>query len=164
LLREFSFPAVALDPKKLRRIFSRHGAPALPEDFLAAMERLDFKPVEGYLRGFIDLLFHFDGRYFLADWKSNWLGNRPADYDAEGIARGMARHSYHLQYLLYTVAADLYLRRRVLDYDYEKNFGGVFYLFMRGVDPHSPGRGIFYDKPDAALVRELRETFTGGAS
>jgi exodeoxyribonuclease V beta subunit len=161
---EFSFPVVSLDAGKLRRVFSKHGARGLPEDFLAALERLDFRPVEGFMRGFIDLLFHFDGRYFLADWKSNWLGNRLADYDAEGIARGMAQHSYHLQYHLYTVAADLYLRSRVRGYDYEKNFGGVFYLFMRGVDPRSPGRGIFYDKPDAALVRDLRETFTGGAA
>ena len=160
---EFSYPVRCLNPEILRDIFSKHYRAGLPHSSRGEFERLEFRPVEGFMRGFIDLLFHFKGRYYLVDWKSNWLGNRPADYDGEGMARCMSEHSYRLQYQLYTVAADLYLRRRVQGYDYDKHFGGVFYIFLRGVDPLMAGRGIFHDKPDAALVRELRETFHGGA-
>ena len=41
--------------------------------------------------------------------------------------------------------------------EYESLFGGVFYLFVRGVSPDHPGRGVFHDKPPYELVRQLEE-------
>jgi exodeoxyribonuclease V beta subunit len=76
----------------------------------------------------------------------------------------MLQHSYFLQYHLYTVAADLYLSRRICGYEYDKHFGGVFYVFFRGLDPEKPGRGIFRDRPSAALVYALRQLLIGGLS
>jgi exodeoxyribonuclease V beta subunit len=147
-------------PGDLQRVFARHGATA---EFSRELGRLDFRPAEGFMRGFIDLLFRHEGRFYIADWKSNWLGNRPADYDAPRLRESMLRHFYQLQYHLYTVAADLFLARAVPGYSYDAHFGGVFYIFIRGVDGSTPGRGVFSDRPAPALVRDLRGMLTGGS-
>ena len=155
---EFSFPIVPAEPGQLRAIFAGHG---LPVDFSENLGRLNFRPAEGFMRGFIDLLFRFDGRFYIVDWKSNWLGNRPSDYALPNLRASILHQFYFLQYHLYTVAADLFLRRRIPDYSYGKHFGGVFYIFLRGVDPASPGQGVFLDCPPASLIRDLREALTG---
>jgi exodeoxyribonuclease V beta subunit len=106
----------------------------------------------------------FEDRYYIIDWKSNWLGPQPGDYDQKGSQACMLQHSYFLQYHLYTVAADLYLRRRIGGYEYDKHFGGIFYVFFRGLDPQTPSRGIFYDRPADSLVCALRQLLIGGLS
>jgi len=112
--------------------------------------------VEGFLRGFIDLLFTHEGRYYIVDWKSNWLGNSPGDYDLSGVQASMRVHHYALQAHLYVLAVDRFLAARLTDYDYERHFGGVYYLFLRGIDRANPQRAIFRDKPALALVKKLR--------
>jgi ATP-dependent exoDNAse (exonuclease V) beta subunit (contains helicase and exonuclease domains) len=68
----------------------------------------------------------------------------------------MSQHAYHLQYLLYTVAVHRYLRLRLTNYDYDVHFGGVFYLFLRGMDPAlGSDYGIFRDRPGRTLVDAL---------
>ena len=161
---EFSHPITSLKRDQLQKIFVKHGDPELPLEFSTSLGRLHFRTVEGFMRGFIDLLFRFKNRYYMVDWKSNWLGDRPTDYDREGVRACMLQHSYYLQYHLYTVAADLYLSRRVSGYEYEKQFGGVFYVFFRGLDPTKPGRGIFHHLPPAALVHALRQLLLGRLS
>jgi exodeoxyribonuclease V beta subunit len=74
----------------------------------------------------------------------------------------MLQHSYYLQYHLYTVATDLYLSSRISGYEYDNQFGGVFYVFFRGLDPAKPSRGIFRDRPPAPLVRALRQLLIDG--
>lgn len=103
---------------------------------------LAFGSLEGYLKGFIDLVFEHDGQYFILDWKSNHLGYTAADYGGAALARAMAEHGYHLQYLLYLIALDRYLAFRIPDYRYDTHVGGVLYLFVRGVRPSWPGTGI----------------------
>ncbi|HEX4083416.1 MAG TPA: exodeoxyribonuclease V subunit beta [Chthoniobacteraceae bacterium] len=153
---EFSHPLAPIQPRELQALFSAHAGPDLPAAFPAHLGRLKFHPVEGYMRGFIDLLFESGGRYYIVDWKSNWLGNRRADYDQRGIAACMLRHSYYLQFHLYTLATDLFLRSRLPGYAYDRHFGGVFYIFLRGVDPAMPERGIHRARPSAALVAAMR--------
>ena len=159
---EFCHPVASLTPTRLRALFESHGGPQLPPAFPESLGRLQFNPVEGFMRGFIDLLFRFEDRYYLIDWKSNWLGNHLTDYDAPGIRACMLEHNYYLQYHLYTLATDLFLNQRIADYDYEKHFGGVFYIFLRGIDPNTPGRGVFHDRPAAGLVAEMRNLMLGG--
>ena len=66
----------------------------------------------------------------------------------------MVEHDYVLQYLLYAVALDRHLARCVPDYDYGTHFGGVYYLFLRGLSAaHSPGCGVYFDRPEEAIVR-----------
>jgi exodeoxyribonuclease V beta subunit len=161
---EFSYPIVSLQPGQLQKLFVKHGGPGLPREFPESLGRLQFQQREGFMRGFIDLLFRFGERYYIVDWKSNWLGNRPGDYDEEAVRACMVQHSYFLQYHLYAVAADLYLSSRIAGYEYDKQFGGVFYVFFRGLDPEKPRRAIFRDRPHASLVHALRQLLIGGLS
>lgn len=115
--------------------------------------RLGFPALRGFLRGFIDAVF-FDGeRYFLADYKSNHLGARQADYLPDALVEPMIHHDYVLQYLIYTVALDRHLATCVPDYDYDRHFGGVYYLFLRGFVPeHAALCGVFHDRPPRSVV------------
>ena len=112
------------------------------------------------LKGFIDLVFRRDGRYYLLDYKSNWLGDSAQAYTPEAMARAMQAHRYDLQYQLYSLALHRYLRHRLADYDYDRHFGGVIYLFLRGVDGDG-GQGIFSTRPARALVEGLDALFAG---
>lgn len=120
---------------------------------------LNFRQVQGMLKGFIDLVFRHEGRYYLLDYKSNWLGDSSDAYTQDAMASAMQQHRYDLQYQLYTLALHRYLRHRIADYRYEDHFGGVIYLFLRGVDATDPNSGIFSTRPDAALIEKMDELF-----
>jgi exodeoxyribonuclease V beta subunit len=122
---------------------------------------LDFMQVRGMLKGFIDLVFRHQGRYYLLDYKSNWLGEDSTAYTQQAMVAAMQAHRYDLQYQLYTLALHRYLRHRIADYDYERHFGGVIYLFLRGVDSEQPQQGIYATRPDAELVALMDEMFAG---
>lgn len=122
---------------------------------------LNFQQVQGMLKGFIDLVFCWQGKYYLLDYKSNWLGESGADYTPTAMAQAMQSHRYDLQYQLYTLALHRYLRHRLVDYDYQQHFGGVIYLFLRGVDGTSSDNGVFRTRPDAEFVASLDALFAG---
>ncbi|MEI7410391.1 exodeoxyribonuclease V subunit beta [Pectobacterium aroidearum] len=122
---------------------------------------LSFQQVKGMLKGFIDLVFRWEGRYYLLDYKSNWLGPDASAYTQTAMMQSMAEHRYDLQYQLYTLALHRYLRHRIADYDYERHFGGVFYLFLRGVEESHLGNGIFACRPSAEFVFGLDTLFKG---
>lgn len=122
---------------------------------------LDFMQVRGMLKGFIDLVFRHQGRYYLLDYKSNWLGEDSAAYTQQAMASAMQAHRYDLQYQLYTLALHRYLRHRIADYDYERHFGGVIYLFLRGVDGQEPQQGIYATRPDGEMIALMDEMFAG---
>ncbi|EOG8150036.1 exodeoxyribonuclease V subunit beta [Citrobacter werkmanii] len=127
----------------------------------AGCSALDFMQVRGMLKGFIDLVFRHQGRYYLLDYKSNWLGEDSAAYTQQAMASAMQAHRYDLQYQLYTLALHRYLRHRIADYDYERHFGGVIYLFLRGVDGEDPQLGIYATRPDGELIALMDEMFAG---
>jgi len=125
---------------------------------------LEFEAVNGFVKGYLDLALRWDGRFYIVDWKSNWLGAQVEDYRPEALARVMARQFYTLQYHLYTVALHRYLQMRLPGYEYERHFGGVRYLFLRGLDPARPELGVFGDRPAAAWVTKLSASLAGGPS
>jgi len=148
---EFHLPAPKLDAVALNRALAELGYRVPP---------LAFGALEGYLKGFIDLVFEHEGRYFVLDWKSNHLGLRPTDYLPDALEPTMDEAAYRLQYLLYSVALDRYLARRLPDYDADMHFGGVLYLFVRGLRPGwrtAAGRpaGLFFDRPPVHALRRL---------
>jgi exodeoxyribonuclease V beta subunit len=145
---EFYFPTGALDAERLLHLVRD------PKKS-PAMKRVAPPRVEGFLKGFIDLVFQFGGRFYIVDWKSNSLGNRAEDYNAAAMQQEIVERGYDLQYHIYTVALDKYLRARLADYDYEKHFGGVRYIFLRGLAPEKPELGIFYDCPSAGKIAAL---------
>jgi exodeoxyribonuclease V beta subunit len=155
---EFYFPIQNVSPARLNELLGNLGwSSTVP----AQLDRLAFDPIQGFLKGFIDLVFCFEGRYFLVDWKSNWLGNQMEDYAPEAIKDEMQRQYYFIQYHLYTVALHKYLALRVPGYDYEQHFGGIIYLFLRGLDPTHPERGAYRDRPSHDAVEKLSTLLEG---
>ena len=130
---------------------------------------------EGLLIGTLDLAFSHgkpvagvDGvsdRFFVLDWKTNYLGDDASDYDEAGVRAGIAASLYHLQYVLYVAALDLHLRQVMGDlWSYnpapgKASFGGVYYLFLRGFGADlaaRPSLGVHYDLPPYALIQEIQ--------
>ena len=122
---------------------------------------------KGFLHGFIDLVAKVDDKYYILDWKSNNLkeADDPEDpysaYNAKGIEKEMKRHNYYLQYMLYLAAFDRYMQSADKSYSYEKNFGGIRYVFLRGVKAGSCETGIFSDRPEESELRKIQELFEG---
>jgi len=115
----------------------------------------------GFLKGYIDLTFQFDGRFYLLDYKTNFLGDGLEDYRHELLQEEMEEASYDLQYHIYTIALHRFLKNILPDYSYEKYFGGAFYLFVRGMNEQ--GReGIFFDRPDVRTIQKLDEHIKSG--
>ncbi len=155
---EFFFPLKFVDSEQLRLSLKDYIDDYQAVDLTAVLASLQFKPVRGMVRGFMDMVFEQGGRYYLVDWKSNHLGNCGEDYNQEVMRQEMVRNLYPLQYLLYTVALNRYLSLRIKNYDYEKHFGGIFYLFIRGVNAAQGNQhGVFRDRPPADLVKALTD-------
>jgi len=157
---EFYFPLQSISPKKLKSIFADYACADRTVHFPERIGRLHFAPVKGFMKGFIDMVFQFEGRFYLVDWKSNFLGNRVEDYGQAALSAVMEESYYILQFCIYTVALSQYLRLRLPDYNYTSHFGGVFYIFLRGVDPEKgPEYGVYRAKPPeeflSALIRDL---------
>lgn len=121
------------------------------------------KTLKGYLTGFVDLVCRYQGKYYVIDYKSNYLGDYLHDYGAERIRIAMGEHNYGLQYWIYTLVLHRFLAGTLHNYSYEEMFGGVFYLFARGMNPDYPGNGVFFDRPQVSVVDALLQTL-GGAN
>ncbi len=80
------------------------------------------------------------GPLCLLDYKSLAGEDREA-YTRPAMEQAMRAHRYDLQYQLYSLALHRYLRHRLADYDYDRHFGGVIYLFLRGMDGRGGGAG-----------------------
>jgi len=155
---EFFFPLRFITSDILRSYLRRWSDVYEAADLLQLCPALRFKPVQGMVRGFMDMVFEHDGRYYLIDWKSNHLGYRVEDYGQDALKEAMVKKLYPLQYLLYTVALNRYLSLRVKGYTYATHFGGVLYVFLRGVSPERGEEyGLFRDTPSVAMINELTE-------
>ena len=162
---EFHFPVEGLDRERLAARLVEHGYPHpfAPPARDGAGEHLP--PIHGFLRGYVDLVVEHAGRWYILDYKSNWLGPTPADYGPEALAEAVRAGGYPLQYLIYLVALHRYLATRLPGYDYERHVGGAFYLFVRGIDPAAGmSRGVYFDRPAAACLHALDECFRGGVT
>ncbi|UDG81428.1 RecBCD enzyme subunit RecB [Candidatus Profftia lariciata] len=120
---------------------------------------LNFKQVRGMLKGFIDVVFYWQQRYYILDYKSNWLGKDYTFYTQKIIRSTMIEHRYDFQYQLYSLALHRYLRQRLYNYQYDQHFGGVFYCFLRGITREQPLNGIFYCRPAAILIESIDKLF-----
>lgn len=116
--------------------------------------------LEGIMNGKIDLFFEHEGKYYILDWKSNFLGNSLEFYDTEHVKAAMYENNYNLQYLIYTLALTKYLQLRKPDFDYDRDFGGVIYLFLRGVRAEGQ-TGIYYTKPAKELIEQMKGVIGG---
>lgn len=151
---EFYFPVEHLKISELKKVLLEH----LPEDWYdirLTVSHLKNTDLKGFMKGYIDLVFRHDDKYYLVDYKSNLLGDQPSDYHAENIMKGMAESHYYLQYLIYCVSLNRYLKQRIKNYTWETHVGGVFYLFLRGMHKDAGQRGIFFNKPSHNFINSL---------
>ncbi len=109
-------------------------------------ESVEVSEIEGFMTGAIDLVFRHNGKFYILDWKSNWLGGAFSDYSSERMDEAMSVNRYRLQYMIYIAALNAHLANVYPAYSYERDFGGVYYVFLRGVS--QDGRtGIYYHRP-----------------
>ncbi len=151
---EFLLPIEVLSAPALNRVIQRH------DPLSAKAGDLGFQTVQGMLKGFIDLVFEHQGKYYVLDWKSNHLGDDVTSYHGEALKSAMADHRYDLQYQIYALALHRFLRSRLANYQYEQHFGGVYYLFLRGMDGQSD-HGIFAAKPTLDFLQEMDRLIDG---
>jgi exodeoxyribonuclease V beta subunit len=158
----FLFPVTNLAKESFKDVLGSLEIPDLQD----MIEGLSFSPFKGYITGAIDCIVRRHGRFYLFDWKSNFLGSRPADYGPASLKRTMGSRSYFLQSFLYAIALDAYLSSRLGSlYHYDRHFGGAYYLFLRGIEG-SGARGIHFEKLPGEQIRLFKEKYIalkGGA-
>ncbi|NWD08611.1 exodeoxyribonuclease V subunit beta [Pseudomonas gingeri] len=150
---EFWFASHKVDVHQVDELVRRHTH--------GGVARAAAEPVllNGMFKGFIDLTFEHQGRYYVADYKSNWLGADDAAYTEQAMAASILENRYDLQYVLYLLALHRQLKVRLLDYDYDRHMGGALYLFLRGT--RSPSQGAYFARPPRALIEHLDLLFQG---
>ena len=110
--------------------------------------------LNGVFKGFIDLLFEHEGRYYILDYKSNTLGQTAAAYTQAAMQACMVRHRYDLQAVLYTLALHRQLKQRLGErYDYAQHMGGFVYVFLRG------NGSVVAETPSQKLIETLDQLF-----
>ncbi|MEM9103539.1 MAG: exodeoxyribonuclease V subunit beta [Pseudomonadota bacterium] len=114
------------------------------------------RALNGFLKGFIDCIILHEGQFALIDYKSNYLGNNYSDYAPENLLIPMRQHDYQLQYIIYCVAFYRWATLNYRHFDYDNDFIGIYYLFIRGTQAHGDS-GIFFDKPPLKFIHKLHE-------
>ena len=163
---EFQLP-VLLDRAELNHCLAAHGygspfgepSPEVVDAPAAGQGSTALPAVNGYLRGFVDLVAEYDGRWYVIDYKSNWLGDALTAYSPAALRQAMRGNHYHLQYLLYLTALHRYLRLKLPGYRYQRHIGGALYLFVRGMRPDRPAHGVFHDLPAAECIEAIDNCF-----
>jgi exodeoxyribonuclease V beta subunit len=150
---EFWIEGRGVDLRKLDQLIIQHTLDGIERPQLATSY------LNGMLKGFIDLALEHQGRYYVLDWKSNWLGPDNSAYTPEAMRAAIIERRYDLQYVLYLLALHRQLRARLPNYDYDRHLGGAIYVFLRG--GQSKSQGLFMDRPPRALIESLDRLFAG---
>lgn len=123
----------------------------------AARPKLSYQRLGGLLTGFMDLIFEYDGRYYVLDYKTNKLMQ---GYDSWSCQQAILSHRYDVQAMLYVLALHRHLSTRLANYDYDRHMGGAIYWFIRGADPLQPQQGVWHCKPSLAELESLSHIFS----
>ncbi len=150
---EFWLQTTSVNTQAVDRLVCQHIHPGQPRPQLSPNQ------LNGMLKGFIDLVFQHDGRYYVADYKSNWLGADARAYTQDAMTTAVLEKRYDLQYALYLLALHRLLKARLPGYHYPQHIGGAAYLFLRGLD--APSQGLYLDAPAAELIEALDALFKG---
>ena len=150
---EFWFSSQSVNVQQLDKLVRQYTLNGEPRPVLNPGQ------LNGMFKGFIDLTFEHQGRYYVADYKSNWLGRNDDSYDAAAMAETMLSKRYDLQFCLYLLALHRQLKLRLRDYDYDRHMGGAVYLFVRG--HHSASQGVHFERPPRQLIEQMDRLFMG---
>lgn len=153
---EFWVEAHAVDSEEIDRLVCRYTLDG------AARPHLLQTRLNGMLKGYIDLIFEWQGMYYVVDYKSNWLGADDAAYSLEAMRTAILDARYELQYVLYLFALHRLLKARLPDYDYDRHVGGALYLFLRG--NHASTGGVHHERPPRELIETLDALFAASSA
>jgi exodeoxyribonuclease V beta subunit len=153
---EFWFEAHRVDTQQLDQLVTRYTLDGQPRPWLPPNR------INGMLKGFIDLIVEQQGRYYVIDYKSNWLGDSAAAYTPAAMRAATLQSRYDLQYAIYTLALHRLLRARLPGYDYQRHVGGALYLYLRGVD--QAGHGVHAERLPFALIDAMDRLFAQEAA
>jgi len=158
---EFYFPSRSIAPRLIREaLISNAGEGETGRIIADSIGESVYEQIYGFMKGYIDMIFRYNDRYYIIDWKSNYLGDTLEDYSYDYMLQAMQKSQYFLQYHIYAVALTLHLNSNMENFDYEKHFGGVYYLFLRGIDDDANSRnGIFFHRPAQKVIADLIESF-----
>ena len=148
---EFNLEVSHVSATALDQLIQAHVFEGSPRPALQA------RVMQGMLTGSMDLVLHHEGRYWVADYKSNKLPN----YDSATLQDAVLHKRYDVQYVLYTLALHRLLKVRLPGYDYAQHMGGAVYMFLRGID--AAGAGVHLHRPPQALIETLDKWFANGA-
>lgn len=159
---EFYFPMNDTQWTQLREVLATHrqNVSDLIGGEVETAPQLITAKLQGMMHGFIDLIFEHDGQFFVADYKSTWLGDTLDSYTPTALFHNNQHHLYDLQYLIYCLALHRYLKNTLPNYDPEIHFGGVYYLYLRGMHPENEsGEGVFYTDIPLSVLNQLDGIF-----
>lgn len=142
----------ALDELVASEIFPDLGRPSLGRE-----------SINGMMKGFIDLVFVHKGKYYIVDWKSNWLGEVDSDYSMKSMREAVLEKRYDVQMAIYSVALHRQLSLLKSNYSFNDHFGGVLYNFVRGYE-NDTNRGVFSILPSEALINAADRVFKSEAA
>ena len=154
----FYFPVAGLSTGSLQQLLKQTPPDSIWQDLVSG---ISFFRLDGFMKGFIDLVFEHQGRFYIADYKSNYLGRQAAQYQGDALRQAMLGHQYPLQYLIYSLALHRHLQLRLPDYDPAHHFGGVYYLFIRGMQPEWPQAGVYFDALSPEMLMQLDQLMAG---
>ncbi|WP_019518542.1 UvrD-helicase domain-containing protein [Faucicola boevrei] len=133
-----------LDFEALNALFKKYDKPLLLQNSVDTLWQ--------YLKGEIDLMYHYQGKYYVVDYKSNFLGSDFADYNQNAMQNAMDQHHYWLQAIIYQVALHRFLRLRLPSYEVNTHLGGVEYAFLRGMSPNKNTGRYVWQIPSEMLI------------
>ncbi|MGP9567115.1 exodeoxyribonuclease V subunit beta [Halomonas sp. AOP5-B2-8] len=153
---EFWFAAHQVGTRKLDELVSNHLLPGV------SRPALDADTLNGMLKGFIDLTFEHEGRFYVLDWKSNYLGSDDSAYTFDALRSAMLEKRYDLQAALYLLALHRLLKARLPNYDPHQHLGGSMTVFLRG--SRTAARGVHAVSAPVAMIEALDHLFAGTAA
>ena len=179
---EFYFPMQGQGTLALEKLLTDHrnnvnrDEASVHQHFPQPVNLPSYQKLSGMMHGFIDLIFEYDDKYYLCDYKSNHLGDSFDDYQYHHLLNNIEQNYYDLQYLIYALALHKYLQQTLSDYDFTEHFGGVYYLYLRGMNNHASDQqdqpdnavnstanstsGVFYQQVSAHEMQQLERIFS----
>lgn len=164
---EFYFPMEEANINALAKLLTDHRNTALvdPNNTYGnnPVRLPTYQSLKGMMHGFIDLVFEQNGKYYVCDYKSSHLGDNFEDYNYHALRNNVEQNYYDLQYLIYSLALHRYLQQNVADYNAEQHFGGIYYLYLRGMtsDEKHSGAGVYFRKILLSELTALDYIFLG---
>jgi len=155
---EFAFPVRSFQMSSVQKAFEQSDVKFKTSGYVKKISQLSVQSFKGFIKGFMDLVIFHKDKWYIVDYKSNYLGDTYDQYSQTAMFDAMSDHHYFLQYHIYLVALHRYLGLRLKQYDYDTHFGGIFYLFIRGMHPDFDSQyGVFYDRPKKEVITYLSD-------